>query len=57
MRKLFIAIEEHKTQVDAFLDVCATVDMDAVKRYIKEVEAWEKDDTLPNPYLVPRTGL
>ena len=57
MHKLLIAIEECKTQVDAFLDVHATVDRDAAKRYIEEVEAWEKDDTLPNPYPVPRTGL
>lgn len=56
MRKLLIAIDERKTQVNAFLDVRATVDRDAAKKYIEEVEAWEKDDTLPNPYLVPRTG-
>ena len=57
MHKLLIAVEECKTQVNAFLDVHATVNRDTAKRYIEEVEALEKDDTLPNPYLVPRTGL
>lgn len=56
MRKLLIGLDERQTQVNAFLDMRATVDRDAAKRYIEEVEAWEKDDTLPNPYLVPRTG-
>lgn len=56
MRKLLVAIEERQKQVAAFLDVRETIDRDAAKRYIAEVEAWEQDESLPNPYLMPRTG-
>lgn len=56
MRKLLIAIEERQRQVNAFIGVRDTVDRDAAKGYIAQVEAWEQDPSLPNPYLVPRTG-
>lgn len=56
MRKLLIAIDERDKQVKAFTDIRDTVDRGAAKTYIAEVEAWERDDRLPNPYLVPRTG-
>lgn len=56
MRKLLVAIEERQKQVAAFLDVCKSVDRDTARQYIAEVEAWEKDNSLPNPYHVPRTG-
>lgn len=56
MRKLLVAIDERQTQVDAFVCVRETVDRSAAKAFIKDVEAWEADNSLENPYLVPRTG-
>lgn len=56
MRKLLVAIDEQQTQVNAFVSVQETVDRNAAKKFIKEVEAWEADNSLENPYLVPRTG-
>lgn len=53
MHKLLITIDEWDKQVKAFIDVHDTVDWVAKKRYIAEVEAWENDNHLPNPNLVP----
>lgn len=55
-RKLLVATEERNKQVAAFKDVRDTIPKDAAKEYIRMVEAWEKDNTQPNPYEEPSNG-
>lgn len=55
-RKLLVATEERNKQVAAFIEVRDTIPKEAAKEYVKMVEAWEKDNTQPNPYEEPSNG-
>ena len=57
MRKLIIAIDERNCQIDAFKDIRDSVPKVTAKEFLKEVEAWEKDQTKPNPYSLPEKGM
>ncbi|KAJ7480228.1 hypothetical protein B0H11DRAFT_1724998 [Mycena galericulata] len=53
-RKLIVAIAERERQVAGFREISATVHRDVRKDWKKQIEAWEKDPTQPNPYTVSR---
>jgi hypothetical protein len=57
MRKLIIAIDEQNCQIDAFKDIRDSIPKATAKEFLKEVEAWEKDQTKLNPYSLPEKGM
>jgi hypothetical protein len=56
MRWLIIAQDEQNFQVEAFKEVRDSIPKATAKEYLAEVEAWEQDQSLPNPYALPTKG-
>jgi hypothetical protein len=54
MRKLCIAIDERNSQISCFEEIKNSIKKATVKGFKEQVEAWEKDQTKPNPYLTPK---
>ncbi|KAJ7858228.1 hypothetical protein B0H14DRAFT_3085090 [Mycena olivaceomarginata] len=53
-RKLVVARAEQDWQVKAFKQVCETVESDVMKDWQSQIDAWLKDSSKPNPYIVER---
>ncbi|KAJ2936336.1 hypothetical protein H1R20_g759, partial [Candolleomyces eurysporus] len=47
------AIEMRKQQVGRFLDYSASLSATPVNTWTEEVQAWEEDDSKPNPFIDP----
>jgi hypothetical protein len=47
---------ERDRQVKAFKQVCETVESDVMKDWQSQIDAWLKDLSIPNPYIVERKG-
>ena len=56
MRRLIITQEERNFQVEAFKEIRDSIPKVTPKEYLTEVEAWEQDQSLPNPYALPTKG-
>ncbi|KAJ7799721.1 hypothetical protein B0H14DRAFT_3491392 [Mycena olivaceomarginata] len=53
-RKLAVARTERDRQVQAFKDVCETVEQEVMDKWQGEIDTWLKDSSKPNPYIVER---
>ncbi|KAJ6452140.1 hypothetical protein C8R47DRAFT_1204389 [Mycena vitilis] len=53
-RKLAVARAERERQVRAFKEVTATVEQEVIDDWNTQIEAWLKDSSKPNPYIVTR---
>jgi len=49
-----VAIAQYAKQKQAFENFCAITQAADISQWLAEVEAWEKNDSLPNPFQ-PRT--
>ncbi|KAJ7178324.1 hypothetical protein C8R43DRAFT_871505 [Mycena crocata] len=51
-RKLIVALAERERQIYGFKEVTATVERELQDVWVGMVDAWEKDDSKPNPYTL-----
>lgn len=49
-----VAVAQYAKQRQAFENFCAITQAADISQWLAEVEAWEKDESLPNPFQ-PRT--
>ncbi|KAF7294627.1 CxC2 domain-containing protein [Mycena indigotica] len=56
-RRLLIARNEQKTQIEAFQSVCEAIEPDLQKEWKMMIHNWEADNNCPNPYVLPTNGL
>lgn len=56
-RKMRAAAKDMAEQVIAHHELTSTIPEEAIERWTREVEAWEINNTLPNPYEVTIAGM
>ncbi|KAJ7704630.1 hypothetical protein B0H14DRAFT_2416236 [Mycena olivaceomarginata] len=56
-RKLAVARTERDRQVQAFKDVCETVEQEVMDKWQGEIDTWLKDSSKPNPYITANDSL
>ncbi|KAJ7062089.1 hypothetical protein C8F01DRAFT_124048, partial [Mycena amicta] len=56
-RRLLVARDELKRQVDAFTAVSEGIKVDLQHQWKRLIRDWEQDDTQFNPYALPTAGL